>query len=180
MRAGKTIAAALLAVITLGAQPQPREITAAQQPELQVIAAAVRALRRTSTVSDEVKAKADQLSAEAQAGGMNGEARRRMANAYALLKGQSWDEKQEYAWSLALRPDAVVADSSLPFVARLTQTYPASLKATGLQVRVSLIPENSKEVRVGTFDLPARDLIEQPLGLDASLEGKSDGAYTLS
>jgi dienelactone hydrolase len=203
---GILTSAALLAAVTLGAQTPP-ELASAQQPDLQTLSTSVRALRRASTVSDDVKAKADKLTAEAQATGQSGEARRRMANAYVLLKGQSWDEKQEYAWSLALRPDQVVADSELPLIVRLTQTYPASYKAAnGLKIRLSLAPtrstsdssasrntpeperrslsgpaENSKgEVRLAAFDLPARDLIEQPFGLDAELAGKSDGGYTLS
>ena len=157
----KTSSAALLAAITLCAQTPPPDLNPAQQPDLQALSTAVRALRRTSTASDDAKAKADQLTAEAQAVGQNGEARRRMANAYILLKSQSWDQKQEYAWSLALRPDNVVADSSLPLIVRLTQTYPASYNAAnGLKIRLSLTAENSKsEVRIGAFDLPARDLI---------------------
>ena len=164
------------------AQTPAPELTPAQQPDLQTLSTAVRALRRTSTASDEAKSKADKLIAEAQAGGQNGEAHRKMANAYALLKAQPWDERQEYAWSLALRPDTIVADPALPFIVRLSQTYPASWKgAAGLKARLSLTSENSKdEVRLGVFDLPSRDLIEQPFGLDAKLEGKSDGGYLLN
>jgi poly(3-hydroxybutyrate) depolymerase len=177
----KTASAALLAAFTLGAQAPPPELTSAQQPDLQTLSGAVRTLRRTSTASDDAKARVDKLTAEAQAAGQSGEARRRMANAYALLKGQTWDEKQDYAWSLALRPNEVVADSALPFIVHLTQTYPASLKtANGLKVRLSLSVEKSKSEPLGAFDLPSRDLIEQPFGLDAKLEGKTDGAYVLT
>ena len=177
----KAFATVLFTALALGAQTPARELTPAQQPDLPTLSAAVRALRRTSTASDDAKTKADQLLAEAQAGSQNGEARRRIAHAYSLLKGQAWDERQEYAWSLALRPDAVIADPDLPFIVRLTQTYPAAWNGTGaLKARLSATPENSKEeVRLGVFDLPARDLIEQPFGLDAALEGKSDGGYLL-
>jgi poly(3-hydroxybutyrate) depolymerase len=171
----------MLAVATLGAQAPPPELTSAQQPDLQTLSGAVRSLRRTSTASDETKAKVDKLTAEAQAAGQTGEARRRMANAYALLKGQVWDEKQDYAWSLALRPNEVVADPALPFIAHLSQTYPASLKASsGMKIRLSLSVDKSKSDPLGAFDLPSRDLIEQPFGLDANLEGKGDGAYVLT
>ena len=178
MRVIKVASAALLAALIAGAQAPPPELTSAQQPDLQTLSGAVRTLRRTSSASDDVKAKVDKLIAE----GQTGEARRHMANAYALLKGQTWDEKQEYAWSLALRPNEVVADSALPFIVHLTQTYPASWKsANGLKLRLSLTPEASKTtVPLGAFDLPMRDLAEQPFGLDASLEGKSDGAYVLT
>jgi poly(3-hydroxybutyrate) depolymerase len=127
-------------------------------------------------VTDETKAKVDKLTAEAQTDGQNGEARRCYAQAYALLKGQPWDTKQEFAWSLALRPDTVVADPALPFIVRLTQTFPAALKsAHDLKVRLSLASEN-----LGTFDLSSRDLILQPLGMNATLPGKSDGTYSVT
>jgi poly(3-hydroxybutyrate) depolymerase len=173
MRGFKVASAALLAAFMAGAQAPPPELTSAQQPDLQTLSGAVRTLRRTATASDEVKAKVDKLIADSQ----TGDAHRRMANAYALLKGRTWDDQQEYAWSLALRPNEVVADPALPFIAHLTQTYPAAWKsASGLKVRLSLGPDKP----LGAFDLPARDLMEQPFGLDASLEGKSDGAYTLT
>jgi len=96
-----------------------------------------------------------------------------------LLKGDAWDAKQEYQWSLALRPDAVIADSSLPLVIRLGQMYPASYKAAeALKIDVSLRHEDGKVARqMGIFDLPASDLIEQPLGISAKLDGVADGAY---
>src|SRR6266852_3496339 len=97
-------ACAILAAV-LGAQTPAPESTAGSQPDLQALSAATRALRRTSAVSDEVKSKADKLLAEAQplqASGASGEARRRYAGAYALLRGGSWDARQEFAWSLAL------------------------------------------------------------------------------
>ena len=179
MRAIQTFSTALLAALALVAQTPAPELTAAQQPDYQTLSTTVRALRRVSALSADANAQIDKLMTEAQAGGGS---RRLVANAYVLLKGQSWDAKQDYAWSLALRPDEVVADPALPFIARLTQTYPATWNAAnGLKVRLSLTPENSKEeVRLGAFDLPARDLIAQPFGLDAALEGKSDGSYLLS
>jgi dienelactone hydrolase len=162
----RSIAMALCATITM----------AAQQRDIPSLSAAVRALRGASKAGDDVKAKVEALVSEAQAAGQSGEARRRLANAYVLLKGQPWDDKQEFAWSLALRPNEVVADSALPFIAHLTQTYTASYKApSGLKVRVSL-----NETHLAAFDLPSRDLIEQPFGIDADLEGKADGAYVLT
>jgi poly(3-hydroxybutyrate) depolymerase len=182
MRRFTIIATAFFAGLTLQAQTPPREITPAQQPDLQTLSTAVRGLRRNSTASDDVKNRVDKLVTEAQSEGQNGEARRRLANAYSLLKGSAWDQKQEYAWSLALRPDAVVADPALPFIVRLTQTYPVSWKAAGdAKVRLSLAPEASKDaVPLGAYDFASRDLIDQPLGLDAALEGKSDGAYLIT
>jgi len=165
----RAAAAALLAAVTLAAQAPP---------DLQTLTTSVRALRRTSTAPDEAKAKADKLIAEAQ----TGDAHRKLAEAWVLLKGETWDAKQEYAASLALRPNDVIADSSLPAIARLTQLWSVSDKTSqGHVVRVSLWPENSKTaVATASFDLPARDLIEQPFGFELEVAGKADGPYTLS
>lgn len=179
MRNAQSLTAALFAASILSAQaPTPN---ASDQPDTQTLSAAVRALRRTAQVSDEIKAQADRLIAEAGPGRGGGDSRRKLANALVLLEGDSWDETQEYAWSLALRPDQNVADSSLPFIARLSQIYSASLRTVNaLRVRLFLLQEDGKPVRqIGAYDLPSRDLIEQPFGMDADLDGVSDGSYTL-
>jgi dienelactone hydrolase len=170
----------LLAASILSAQAPPA-ITPASQPDIQTLSSAVRALRRTAAVSDGIRAKADQLMADAGPGRGGVDTRRKLANAWVLLNGGSWDEKQDYAWSLTLRPNEIVADSSLPFIARLSQIYPASLRTSDpLKVRFSLLREDGKPVRqIGVYDLPARDLIEQPLGMDAALDNLSDGPYML-
>jgi poly(3-hydroxybutyrate) depolymerase len=173
----RTISAALFAVSILNAQAPAPEIDPAAQPDLQAFSTTVRTLRRTSAASDEVKARADKLLAE---GG-----RRALANAYLLLNGKPWDEKQEFAWSLSLRPNAVVADSSLPFIAHLTQTYPASWKASGpmklrLSVRSDCIRCDAATVSLAEYDIFARDFIEQPFGLDADFKAIPNGSYILS
>ena len=173
----RLIPAALLAVALVRAQPPAPEINPAAQPDLSTFTQAVRTLRRTSAAGEDVKAKADKLLAE---GG-----RRNAANAYALLTAKTWDEKQEYAWSLVLRPGVLVADSSLPFVAHLTQTWPASLKSvSALKIHLSLRPEASSAAtpvrQLADFEMFSRDLTEQPFGLDADLTGVADGPYVLS
>jgi predicted esterase len=177
-RSIRIVAAASLAVTILGAQTPAPGIAPERQPDYQALSSAVRALRRAAT-GEALTAQADKLIADSGSGIPRGEARRKLANAWVLLKGGSWDAKQEYQWSLALRPDAVVADSSLPFMVRLAQTYPASYKGTeALKIRVSLSHNDEKEVRqIGIFDLPAADLIEQPFGMYANLDGVPDGAY---
>lgn len=157
-------------------------VLTAQTPTADLTAQA-RALRQTSTASAEAKAKADTLLSDVQrlqASGSSGEARRHAANALALLKGETWDAKHEFAASLALRPDNVVTDSALPLIARLTQTYSAPYRATaGLKLRVSLVQEGKPAHEVGSFDVSSRDLIDQPYGFDGDLDGFADGAYTL-
>ncbi len=174
----RIVPAAWVAATVLGAQTPAPGIAPERQPEYQALASAVRALRRAAT-NEALTAQVDKLVAESGAGIARGEARRKLANAWVLLKGGSWDKQQEYQWSLALRPDAVVADSSLPFMIRLAQTYPASYKGTeALKIRLSLRHEDEKVVRqIGVFDLPANDFIEQPFGVYADLDGVADGTY---
>jgi predicted esterase len=171
-------AAGCVAATVLAAQTPAPALAPERQPDYQALSSAVRTLRRTAT-GEVLTAQADKLIADSGSGIPRGEARRKLANAWVLLKGGSWDAKQEYQWSLALRPDAVVADSSLPFMTRLTQTYPASYKGTeALKVRASLSLNDEKVVRqIGVFDLPASDLIEQPFGIYANLDGVPDGSY---
>lgn len=175
----RIVSAVWVTAAVLGAQAPPPDIAPERQPDLQTLSQAVRGLRRAAA-NNELAAQADQLVAAA-AGLARGEARRKLANAWVLLTGKSWDRKQEYQWSLALRPDGVVADSSLPLIVRLTQTYPASYKASeALKLTVSLRHEDEKVVRqIGAFDFPANDLIEQPFGVSAGLDGVADGAYLL-
>jgi predicted esterase len=167
---------------TISAQPAPPDLTPATQPATQALSAALRGLRSRSTATDDAKAKAGKLIAEAQplqVSGQSGEARRRLAQAYVLLKGQEWDAKQEYAWSLALRADPVV-DSTLPFIGRLTQTYSAPSGSTaGLKLKASLMRDGKAVRDFGSSPVPVRDLIEQPFGFDGDLEGVSDGAYAV-
>jgi hypothetical protein len=54
---------------------------------------AVQALRGSSTASDAIKANADKLIAEAA---QSGDARRKLAGAWSLLSGRTWDAKEEY------------------------------------------------------------------------------------
>lgn len=172
MRVIRVIPAALVSAVLLCAQTSG--ISPERQPDYQALSAAVRTLRRAGGNPE-----ADKLISESAAGMPRGEARRKLANAWVLLKGGTWDQKQEYQWSLALRPDAVVADSSLPLMIRLAQLYPASYKGSeALKVGVSLRHQDDKEVRqIGVFDLPAGDLIEQPFGMHANLDGVADGTY---
>jgi len=177
MRVVRVVAAACAAAAVVLAQPAVPGITPEHQPDYQALAAAVRTLRRSANA--DVAAQVEKLIADANSGIPRGEARRKMANAWTLLKGAAFDARQEYQWSLALRPDAVVADSTLPVVIRLAQTYPAAYKgAEALKLKVSLRHSDESEARsIGTLDLPATDLIEQPFGIPANLDGVADGSY---
>ena len=124
----RTFLALSLGIALVAQTPAPApDLSPASQPALQALSTAIRGLRGTSTASDDAKSKAEKLVADAQplqASGQTAEARRRLAQAYVLLKGKTWDAKQEFAWSLALHQEPVV-DSALPFIGKLTQTYTA-------------------------------------------------------
>jgi dienelactone hydrolase len=168
---------ASVAAAVAAAQPAAPGISPERQPDYQALSGAVRTLRRSAT--GDVASQVDQL--VSQAGAVSrGEARRKLANAWALLKGQSWDRKAEYQWSLTLRPDAIVADSTLPLMIRLAQLYPATYKGgEPLKLKVTLRREETEARALGNFDLPANDLIEQPFGIPANLDGVADGLYSL-
>jgi predicted esterase len=182
----RSLAAILLAALALDAQTPGEGIAPGRQIDLQALSTAVRTMRRNSSAGEQFTGPADKLIAESgpyQASGQTGEARRRLANAFALLNQQTWDQKLEFAWSLALRTDAAVADSSQPFIGRLTQVYPAPYKpVNGLKLRVSVVRPGAdgKPVRQGgAFEVPSRDLIDQPFGFDTDLDGVADGGYLL-
>jgi dienelactone hydrolase len=151
---------------------------------------AARNLARNTKVPDDIKSQAERLITESgalQTAGQTGEMRRKLANAITLLNGQSWDQMNELAWSLALRVDNQVADSSLPLIARISQFYDVSYKPEhALKLRAMLIEPDipGKNVaavvrQVGVFEIPAANFASGPFGFDANLEGVADGAYHL-
>src|SRR5215831_1465132 len=82
--------------------------------------------KNTVKPQGELKAQIDALDAqiaEATRLGKNGELRRLFAEGIALLSGRAWTDEAEYAGSLVLRTDRVVADSARPFTLRLEQIY---------------------------------------------------------
>jgi poly(3-hydroxybutyrate) depolymerase len=189
-----TIYRSILAVLLVTAAgrtqgPQAGPVTPDQQPETQALATAARNLSRNTTASDEIKAQAEKLIGDAetlQTGGQNGEMRRKLANAITLLNGRPWDQKAELAWSLALRVDNQVADSSLPLIARVSQFYAVPFKPVhGLQLRATLVLPATEKTgdpvvrQAGAFPIAAMNFASEPFGFDANLEGAADGAYTL-
>src|SRR6266699_3353591 len=133
MRVLQTVVVALAAGIAAAQTQNTPEMRPGQQVDLQVLARTVRTMPAAP--------QAEKLIAESatlQAAGRTGEARHRLINAWALLSGRAWDQKEEFVWSLALRPDRIVADSSLPLTAKLTQIYPAAYETkAGLKLRAS-------------------------------------------
>src|SRR3954469_12415258 len=80
--------------------------------------------KNTVKPQGELKAQIDALDAqiaEAARLGRTGELRRLFAKGIALLNNRAWTDDVEYAASLVLRTDRVVADSTKPYPVRLEQ-----------------------------------------------------------
>jgi poly(3-hydroxybutyrate) depolymerase len=175
-----------------GAQTGEAAVAAAvanleQRQTVQGLSQILRTLQTNMKVSENVKAQVDKLAAEVaplQSAGNAGEARRRLLHAIAVQRGLPWDHKAEFTVSLLLRTNMVVTDSSRPFYAQLTQGYGAPYtSANGLRLHVTLadFAAPGKVVRdLGTFEIYARDLIDDPFNFTASLEGLADGPYQVA
>lgn len=160
--------------------------------DIQSAAVTLRTQRNLSKASDAVKAEVDKLTQEGGdfiASGNTGEARRRIFHAMALLGGQEWTARQEFAAALLLRTDTRVADVSRRLVAHLDQIYPASLQPeTGWRLRVSVHesvpsrfgPNPGKTLReFGVIEGVSRDLMDEPFAFDADLSGAGEGLRVL-
>ncbi len=181
------------------APESPEQIIAANsarfdyRPDIMIMTQIVRALQPAAKVTAEGKALVDKLVEEAaafQEQGSNGDARRLLSHAITLQLGGTWDTRTEYSASLVLRTDMTVADSSRLFVAQLAQRYPARYPdSSGLRLRVSLveggIPARADVVaaagstiaELALYDLPNRDLIDDPCRFDADLSKVPEGSY---
>jgi poly(3-hydroxybutyrate) depolymerase len=165
------------------------------RPDVMILNQMVQALRPAANLSDAGKAEVDALARQAaglQRSGNSGDARRALSQAITLQLGRTWDSKAEYSASLVLRTDATVADGARPYIAQLAQRFPMRYKASGdLRLRVSLaeggLPGRSDVVvatgrviqEIGTFDLPSRDLIDDPFRFAADLRKQPEGAYLI-
>ena len=185
----RTILSGVLAALTLAAQPggPAKPLAPSDQPDLQTLSRAVQSLRQASKAGPADTAEADKLIAgatELMRANQTGEARRRLAHAQSLVTGRPWDAREDYAWSLALRPQRFVVEQSRPMTVELAQVYSAGYAPSGglrLKLALNSAGKESKPVRqLATFDLPARDLAAEPFRFQADLSGTPDGAYRLA
>lgn len=166
--------------------PAPRPLTPGDSSDVQTLSRGVQALRSASQLSGDITAKVDKLLQEANSfasSGRSGEARRKIAEAHTLLTGQPWNAKSEFAWSLSLRPRAIVLEPLRARVAEVTQLYPAGYTArVPVRARLALTTTGERPTRVrefGVVELPVRDLIAEPLPFSFDLNGTPDGSYRL-
>jgi predicted esterase len=180
------ITVALLASGVLHSQPPSgTALPQGQNLDSPILSKAVQKLQGSAKA--ELKAEVARWLAESkslQAEGKTGEARRQLAHAYVALQGQTWDDKQAFVWSLVLRNDKLLADSSEPVTGALAQVYSAPYKSTkGLRLKLALFPEKTGTVvlrALGIHDLPARDYVENPALYSVNVHGVPDGTYRLT
>jgi poly(3-hydroxybutyrate) depolymerase len=191
------VSAVLLAAVMLQAQGPPAATPEAavatavasleQRQTVQRLTQILRTLQNNLQIPEAAKAEVDRLAAEArqlQNAGNASEARRRLLHAIAMQRSLPWNDKAEFAGSLLLRTNAIVTDSSRIFYAQLTQGYAVpSTSATGLRLHVTMadFAAPAKAIRdLGTFEVYARDLIDEPFSFNIRLEGLPDGPYQVA
>jgi len=140
----------------------------------------------------DLKAQIDALDkqiADATRLGRSGELRRLFVKGTTLLSGRPWTDELDFATSLVLRSERIVADSVKPYTARLEQLYGPSIELQRtLTARVSLrrrggpgpggAPQSGEVVKdFGTLDGVSRDLRESPFPIAVDLAGVGDGPY---
>ena len=188
MKARVLLVAALCALVPAAAFPQALTSLASVR---------VGYVTRKNTVKPqgELKAQIDALDAqiaEASRLGKSGELRRLFAKGLNLLNNRPWTDAVEYAHSIVLRTDRVVADSSKPYAVRLEQIFAPSIDLQRtVTAHVTLrkrpapaapgqtAPEPPVVKDLGTFDGVARDLRESPFPFELDLHDVADGPYVL-
>jgi poly(3-hydroxybutyrate) depolymerase len=144
----------------------------------------------------EMKAQIDEVDrqlAEATRLGQNGEVRRLIAKGQTLLAGRPWTDVLDFANSLVIRTEHVVADSGRPYDVRLEQIYRSSLQLERPPTARAVLrkrptppsaggaPEPGEVVKdLGTFDGVGRDLRDSPYRMELDVRSVADGTYQLA
>jgi poly(3-hydroxybutyrate) depolymerase len=171
-------------------------VTAQMLPSIASVQDSYNRLKTTAKPDDSLKRDIDAIDravAEAIRFGRLGEARRLLAKGTALLKGTGWTDLDDFANSIVLRADRLIADPIRPLALRVEQIYGSTLTLTRpLGARVSLhrllpadkVPPGQPligemERDYGAFGEVARDLRESPWLADLDLSGTADGQHVV-
>jgi predicted esterase len=184
-----TVAAALIFVLL------PGTVQAQALTSLASLRVAYNTRKATVRPQGELKTQIDQVDkeiAEATRLGRSAELRRLFAKGNVLLAGRQWSDALDYANSLVLRTNHVVADSAKPLDARIEQIYAPSIElSTDITGHVLLRkpPANTAAGTsqtagdtvkdLGVFDGIGRDLRDTPYPLELDLKDVADGSYLL-
>ena len=182
------LAAAFALIVPVTASPQALTNLSSLRVGYNTRKATVRPEGELKTQIDAV----DAALLEATRLGRTGDIRRLLAKGTTLLNGRPWTDETDYASSLVIRTDKVVADSSKPYNARLEQIYSPSIQLerpltahANLRQRPSAAPAGGTAPPpaivkdLGSFDGVGRDLRDSPFPLDLNLQGVVDGTYQL-
>ena len=162
-------------------------------PSISSLQVRYNSLKAAAKAEGELKAQLDDVDkaiADARRVGNGGEMRRQMAKGLTLLNKEAWTAALDYRFSLALRSERTVVDSSVPYAMRLEQIYrPATELTPALTTKVSIrkrVPARPGEAAppppsrdLGTFDGVSRDLRETPLAMELNLSAVDDGPMVI-
>jgi poly(3-hydroxybutyrate) depolymerase len=143
-----------------------------------------------------LKAEIDAIDAEIAAANRRGnlaEVRRLMARGTTRLNGEAWTGELDYANSIVLRTETVIADSSKPYAVRVEQLYNPAIELTGSLTAHARLQKPRAQAAAGAQPPPAeivkdfgaaegvsRDLRESPYRLALDVAAVPDGTYELT
>lgn len=144
----------------------------------------------------EMKAQIDDIDrqlAEAARLGQSAEIRRLIAKGQVVLAGRTWTDALDYASSLVIRTEHVIADSGKPYEVRLEQIYRSSLQLERPLTAKATLRKRARPAAagaptelgelvkdLGTFDGVGRDLRDLPYRLELDVRGATDDIYQLA
>jgi poly(3-hydroxybutyrate) depolymerase len=165
-------------------------------PSIPTIQDAYTRLKATATPDESARRALeaiDRAIVDAVRQGRTGEVRRLVAQGTALLQGTGWNDVDDFAHSIVLRSDRLIADPIRPLALRVEQIYLSTLVLPGPpaarvalhrmlppdQVRAGESPVGKMVRDYGAFEKLARDLRESPFLVDLDLAGVGDGTYAV-
>src|SRR5262245_40233500 len=183
------LAAALVAALPAPALPHARTNLNSLRVGYNTRKATVKPQGALKTAIDEV----DRQLAEATRLGRSAEIRRLIAKGQALLAGGEWTDALDYANSLVIRTEHVVADSTHPLPVRLEQIYSPAIELTApltahavLRARPApaaggAAPQPGAIIKdLGSIDGVGRDLRDMPQAFELDVHDVVDGTYQLA
>jgi len=183
------LAAALVAALPATALPQAQTNLTSLRVGYNTRKATVKPQGALKAAIDEV----DRQLAEATRLGRGAEIRRLIAKGQTLLAGGEWTDALDYANSLVIRTEHVVADSARPLPVRLEQIYsPAIELTTPLTAHAMLRARPAPATNgapaqpgatvkdLGSVEGVGRDLRDTPQAFELDVHDVPDGTYQLA
>jgi poly(3-hydroxybutyrate) depolymerase len=183
------LAAALVAALPATALPQAQTNLSSLRVGYNTRKATVKPQGALKTAIDEV----DRQLAEATRLGRSAEIRRLIAKGQTLLAGGEWTDALDYANSLVIRTEHVVADSTRPLPVHLEQIYSPAIELTAPLTAHAMLrarpapPAGGATAQpgavvkdLGSSDGVGRDLRDTPQAFELDVHDVPDGTYQLA